>query len=62
MPTKQKNGKDVREPYLVTVVTEHYVEVLASSEEHAREVMQRGLSTEFGSTRSPRVTEIERID
>lgn len=58
---KTRNGKPVRYRWMVTVTTDHYVEVTATDPEHARAVAGRRMGTEFGSHRSVRITEVEAI-
>lgn len=55
------NGRADTRPFIVTVVTEHFVDVDATDEDHARRIMERRLHTEFTATRRPRITEIEAL-
>ncbi len=57
-----KPGRGDTRPFIVTVVTEHYVDVEAADEDHARRIIERRLHTEFSATRRPRITEIESAD
>jgi len=59
MTKPKSNGRGDTRPYIVTVTTEHYVDVRATDEAHARTIVERRLVAEFGATRFPTITEIE---
>lgn len=65
MPLGPRPGKGSRAPtskYLVTVVTENFVEIEARDEDHARLLVERRLLADFGGPmRQPRVAEIEEV-
>lgn len=45
--------------FIVTVTTEHYLDVTARDADHARHMAERTLATEFGKGRSARVSKVE---
>jgi hypothetical protein len=59
--TGYQNGKDRAVPWIVTVQTEHYVEVVAVSEEMASKYALKDMKTRYALGNFT-VTEIERIE
>ena len=49
----------MRSDFIVTVQTTHYVDVKARDEDHARQIAERKLDGEFGTSRNARIVKIE---
>ena len=45
--------------FIVTVTTEHYLDVEARDEDHARKLAERRMISEIGTTRAATITNIE---